>query len=167
MMELIERLASARREVSECADERDVAEAKMVKCRQLLQETMDAQAAITERRLSGSSPREDAAEFAALQGDREALGAALVIAAASHDASLAALRDAEHTALVVEQEHQRMLGERTLTESQSRARLLDEALVAAIRAVHDAGAKVGRQRLSEVYRPSPELDRCLRYGVRP
>ena len=66
-----------------------------------------------------------------------------------------------------ETDHQREQDEIAFRAFVDRLQAIDAMLVQCLHVACEAGAKIGRYQVSQVYRPSETLDRALRLGIRP
>lgn len=163
----IENLARAERQHAEAVAEHQAALEKERGISDRLKDAAALQSAITQRRLNGESNDQEAAEFAALNGDVALLQKMLTTAQAG--TKLAA--DKLHACYVAHSEfeasHARMQDQAKYEALLAKTREIETLFVKAIRATGLAGKRVGHFTLTQSFTKSDALHRALDLGVIP
>lgn len=158
-------VAQAEHELKQASTKHAAALDKVRSIRDRIEWSQARQAAITANRLNGSVTDQEAAEFAALDGDLTSLKAMLAEAEAAANAlepvtarNTLSMAQAQHAREQVEAEYQAVF---------AKATELDQALCRAIQKAHALGRQLGHSALSQSWRPSQPLDYAMRLGVCP
>lgn len=159
-------LAQARADLAAAEAAHIDALAKVGQIEQRITDCQHRRQQITTTRLEGEASPAEAAEFHALGGDLETLQAMLTRARQEADA----LRpDAARNQLALaQQQADRELAQAEMNALSQKAAQLDAALCRCIGLIYAIGKqRFGHVAVSQSWRPSSDLDRCLRLGVAP
>lgn len=123
------------------------------------------QSEITTARINGTSSPAEAAEFAALGGDVEALQKMLTAAQAASASLLADHHAAADNLRIVEQQHAIEQTRATFDALKSRAEMLEAAFCGCVAELHGHGQKLGNVSLVMSFRPTQRLANIVQ-GIR-
>lgn len=162
----IEQLAEARRAHSEATARHSAALDKVRSIRDRIEWSEAKRTEIAQKRLAGQASEADTNELVALGIDLDTLRSMLADAQAAADACQPdeAVRQLAFAERQVENERDMA----TMNALATRAEALDRALCACIRDIHKIGRnRMGHSSVSQSWRPTEALDRCMRLGVCP
>lgn len=159
-------LAHARAALATAESAHTDALAKVAGIESRITECQRHQREITQQRLEGEANHADAAEFTALAGDIETLAGMLI--KARQDADALRPDEARNQLAHAMRQHDKDVAMAEMDALMQKAAQLDAALCRCVGAMHQIGrAKFQHVAVSQSWRPSTELDRCLRLGVPP
>lgn len=156
------RLASARLDLEVAEADHATSTAEADRLRKLADDARARQAAITSRRLAGTSNEQEANEYAAISGDLEVLNQlhaeaqALADSLAPHEAR-AAVRQAER-------DLEECAGQIQHDTLMARCREIEAAFVNCLREAHRSGKARGARTAGDAFQLCPELAQTARFG---
>lgn len=158
-------VAEARRTLDNATAEHQAIAEKALAIRGRITASTLRQSEITTNRINGASTPAEAAEYAALAGDVEALKAMLEAAEADTNAKLAAFHSAKEALAIVEGAHATEQTRLTFNALKARAEMLEAAFCGCVAELHGHGQKLGNVSLVMSYRPSQRLANIVQ-GIR-
>jgi chromosome segregation ATPase len=158
-------IAEAQRIYDAAEAEHAEAMSKVRKIAERIEDCQQRQRAITQQRLEGEAHPGTAAEFAALGADIETLS--IMLSAAQQAADAVRPDEARRQLMFAQQQHARDLVRAEFDALTAVAAKLDGALCRCVAELHRRGKQMGHVQLSQSWRPSSALDRCMRLGVAP
>ena len=123
--------------------------------------------AITAARLEGEATKEQAAEYAALQGDHESLTEMLKDAQCAVEQTVEPLTQARDALSRAQTEHAKAQAVIAFEALSQKTTQIEAMLTKAIAATHKAGRAIGHFQLSQSWKPSEPLYRACHLGVCP
>ena len=162
-----EHLAAARRTLTAAEAEQATAATKRDRIAARIAECQQRQREITTQRLEGEASPQTASEFAALSGDISELTIMLAQQNEVLDAATTRTDSARNNLAEADRRHTAQQNQAAFEELALRSLKLDAALCRSIAELHALGKQLGRNTLSQNWRPSQALDRAARLGVPP
>lgn len=150
-------VAEARRLLDNATAEHQAAAEKAQSIRNRIAASTLRQSEITANRINGISTPAEAAEYAALAGDVEALKAMLAVAETDSTVKLAGHHTAKDDLAVVEQAHATEQTQLAFDALKARAEMLESAFCGCVAELHKHGQKLGLVSLVMSYRPTQKL----------
>lgn len=155
-------VAEARRILDNATAEHQAANEKAQAIRERIAASTLRQSAITAARINGTSSPAEAAEYAALAGDVEALQKMLTVAQAASASLLADQNAAADKLRLIEQQHQLAQTQLAFDALKTRAEKLEAAFCDCVAQLHGQGQKLGNVSLVMSYRPTQRLANIVR-----